>query len=85
MTDRGGMSRRPALRAIEQANKRMVSDLDHLDRTHLLSQLIHQTQEGIRGSMKTKNYGAALAGIKFLLLIIIGVSVSPQRRTWGIL
>ena len=82
LSDRLGVSRKTALRAVNKANLRMVSDLDLLDRHHLLAQLIHQSQESIRGAMKTKNYGAALAGIKLLHSMVIDVSVAPKSRTW---
>ena len=82
LTDRLGVSRKTALRAVHRANLRMVSDLDLLDRQHLLSQLIHVSQESIRGAMRTKNYGAALAGIKLLHSMVIEPAQPPKSRSW---
>ena len=39
--------------------------------------------ESIRGSMKTKNYGAAVPGIKLMhQMVIEPAASSPKRRTW---
>ena len=83
LSDKWGVSRKTALRAIKAAHLEMVADLDEVDKHHLLSRLINQTEQSIRGSMKTKNYGAALAGIKLMhQMVIESVAASPKRRTW---
>ena len=71
LSQKWGVSRKTALRAIKTAHLEMVSDLDEVDRLHLLTRLINQTEKSIRGAMKTKNYGAALAGIKLMHQMVI--------------
>ena len=66
-----GTSRKTALRAIHAAHLELVSDLEEVDRHHLLARLINQLEQSIRGSMRTKNYGAAISGIKLMNSMII--------------
>ena len=76
MSDRWGTSRKTALRAINAANVELLNDLNEIDKHHLLARLLNQLEQSIRGSMKQKNYGAAVSGIRLMNEMII----SPNKR-----
>ena len=76
LSDRWGTSRKTALRAINAANVELLNDLNEIDKHHLLARLLNQLEQSIRGSMKQKNYGAAVSGIRLMNEMII----SPNKR-----
>ena len=53
-----------------------MNDLNEIDKHHLLARLLNQLEQSIRGSMKQKNYGAAVSGIRLMNEMII----SPQKK-----
>ena len=76
LSDRWGTSRKTALRAINAAHIELVNDLNEIDKHHLLARLLNQLEQAIRGSMKQKNYGAAVSGIRLMNEMII----SPRKN-----
>ncbi len=81
LSQKWGVSRKTALRSIKSAHLELVSDLDDVNKHHLLSRMMNQLEQLIRGSMQTKNYGAALGGIKLMhKLFIEPTSKASSRR-----
>ena len=48
------------------AHTDLMDDLNEIDKNHLLSRLVNQPKQSICGSIKEKNYCAAVYGIKLM-------------------
>ena len=82
LTQREGISRRTAQRAVAKAHAVLVTDLDATERVHLVAQLTHLLLESAAEAMRQKNSGAIVGVSRELRALVgLGADYAPSRPT----
>lgn len=82
LSEREGVSRRTAQRAVAKAHQTLVQDLDATERVHLVAQLTHLLLESAAEAMKQKNSGAVV-GISRELRSLLGLGAEHRQLPHG--